>query len=152
MLGFLGKMLGTDAALSKTIAVVSSGLDSLIHTDQEKSEEAAKARTEARQMVIEWMRSTQGQNIARRVIALLIVTAWLAQYMAATGLRVASVWVTSPAKYLESANVIALSAEGMIGAVMLIISFYFAAPYMGQIVSGAMEKFGKGIPKKETDQ
>jgi len=31
----------------------------------------------------------------------------------------------------------------MTGAVMLILSFYFAAPYMGDVVKGALDRFGK---------
>ena len=35
-------------------------------------------------------------------------------------------------------------AHEMNGAMMLILGFYFAAPYMGSIVEGAMKKFGGG--------
>ena len=34
-------------------------------------------------------------------------------------------------------------ADGMTGAMMLIIGFYFAAPHMGQFVNSAMDRFSK---------
>ena len=150
MFGFLGKVLGTDKALSKTIEVVSNGLDSLVYTDQEKAEDGKKERTEVRGMVVEWMRSTQGQNLARRIIALLIVVGWLSMYFGAMGLAVASVWVVAPERYQSSAEIVGNFAQGMNDAVMLILAFYFAAPHMGQIVGPALAAFGKVPPPSKT--
>ena len=144
MLGWLGKVMGTDKALSKTIEVVSNGLDSLIHTDQEIAEEAIHERGEARKMIIQWMESTQGQNLARRFIAIVIVMAWLGQYIIAMFLSVISVWADKPQQFLDSAEIIGQYAQGMNNAVMLILAFYFAAPHMGKVVETVLAGFGKG--------
>ena len=42
-----------------------------------------------------------------------------------------------------SAALIDGRTERMTGAVMLILGFYFAAPYMGDLAQGALERFGK---------
>jgi hypothetical protein len=138
----VGKIFGTDKAITSVIDNVSKGLDALVYTDEEKAEDAAKDRSDARGMVIKWMESTQGQNLARRLIALCIVVVWLLQYLCGMILSVVGIWMNNPEKILASAEVIGIFAERMNGAVMLILGFYFAAPYMGSIVQGAMAKFG----------
>lgn len=138
----IGKIFGTDKAITSVVDNVSKGIDALIYTDEEKAVDAAKDRSAARGMVIKWMESTQGQNLARRLIALCIVIVWLLQYLCGMILSIIGIWVSDPEKILASAKVIGEFAERMNGAVMLILGFYFAAPYMGSIVQGAMAKFG----------
>lgn len=138
-----GKIFGTDKALTAVVEGVSSGLDKLIYTSEEKADDASKERAAARMMVIEWMAATKGQNIARRLIALSIVFTWLSQYISMCLLSVVAVWLDKEVadKMIESANVIGGFADKMNGAVMLILGFYFCAPYMGKMVDGAMKKF-----------
>lgn len=137
----IGKIFGTEKAITAVIDNVSKGLDALIYTDEEKAGDAAKDRAAARGMVITWMESTKGQNLARRLIALCIVFVWLFQYLSCMVMGVVGIWVDDPEKVLASAKIIGESAERMNGAVMLILGFYFAAPYMGNLVQGAMNKF-----------
>ncbi len=147
MFGFIGetvgKMLGTDKAAKSLIDNVSSGLDKLIYTDEEKAGDKALAVTEARQMVIKWLEATSGQNLARRLLALMITIVWLVQYVVMLVMALAGVWLNEVEKFNISADVIGGYAESMKGAVMLILAFYFAAPHMGSIVTGALEKFGQ---------
>lgn len=143
----LGKIFGTDKAITAVIDNVSKGLDALVYTDEEKAGDASRDRAAARGMVVSWMESTQGQNLARRLIALCIVFIWLLQYLCSMVLSVVGIWMDDPKKILSSAEVIGVFAERMNGAVMLILGFYFAAPYMGSIVQGAMAKFRKNINK-----
>lgn len=147
----IGKIFGTDKAVESVVNGVSKGLDALVYTDEEKAGDAAKDRAEARSMIIKWIDGSKGQNLARRLIALLIVTIWLLQYLGCLALSVAGVWASSPSKILASAEIVGDSAERMNGAVMLILGFYFAAPYMGGIVQVAMNKFG-GQRKIKTDK
>lgn len=150
----IGKIFGTEKALTSIVDNVSKGLDALVYTDEERAGDAAKDRADARGMVIKWMESTKGQNLARRLIALSIVAVWLFQYLACAFLGVVGVW-SKPIKqtigdttvfinsWRESALLIGESAEGLNGPIMLILGFYFAAPYMGDIAKGALKNFGK---------
>jgi len=141
--GFFGKLFGTDKAIEKGIDVVSNGLDKLIYTSEEKADDAASDRSEARKMTIEWMRTTQGQNLARRLLALIVTATWLFMYLLSTALDVASIWSETHLKALqETAGAIGTRATEMNGAMMLILGFYFAAPHMRGIVTAAMNKFG----------
>lgn len=147
---FLGRLFGSDKALAATVNGVSRGLDALVHTSEEKAQEAAAERSEARRMVVAWMTATQGQNLSRRLIALSITAVWLLQYVSAQICQLASVWVEPTIVDDKVVNLWAASADSiragageMGGAVMLILTFYFAAPHMGQIVTAAMDKFKK---------
>ena len=145
-MGFLGRLLGSPKALGDTVKAVGDGLDRFIYTKEEKAEDAAKAVTEGRNMIIRWMETTQGQNLARRIIALSITFVWLLMFIARMALPIAGIWLGAPEKWDASAKVIGDNIEQMTGAVMLILGFYFASPYLGQITNVAMDKFGK---KKE---
>ncbi len=144
-LGFIGetigKIFGTDKAAGALIDNVSNGLDKLVYTSEEKAEDQSAAVTEARQMVIKWLEATSGQNLARRLLALMITAIWLMQYVFMMAMSTVSVWVKEPTAFIESAKVMGGYAETMKGAVMLILAFYFAAPHMGSIVQGALDKF-----------
>jgi len=145
-MGFLGRLLGSPEALGDTVKAVGDGLDRFIYTKEEKAEDAAKAISEGRNMLIRWMETTQGQNLARRIIALSITFVWLLMFIARMALPIAGIWLGSPEKWDASAKVIGDNIEQMTGAVMLILGFYFASPYLGQITNVAMNKFAK---KKE---
>lgn len=139
--GFIGKLFGTEKALSSVVDGVSKGLDKLVYTDEEKAGDAAKDRTEARRMIIRWMEATQGQNLARRLIALSITSTWLLQYLSAQLCGAVAVWSNQPERWLETAGVMTKGAESMSSAVMLILAFYFAAPHMGGIAKAVTAKF-----------
>ena len=139
----LGKIFGTDKAIESVINNASAGLDKLVYTKEEEADDRAKAVSEARAMVIEWMRTTSGQNLARRLIALIVTSVWLLQYLAASALSIFAVWVEKPEQYVTSAKIMGDYADKMTGAMMLILGFYFAAPHLGAIVQVAMDKFSK---------
>lgn len=148
MFGFLGKLFGTEKALSAVVDGVSNGLDALVYTDEEKAQDAAADRSEARKMVVGWMAATQGQNLARRLIALSITGVWLGMYLLGALCSMVSIFTNSngvvTAVKMTQVGVLAKqSANDMGGAVMLILSFYFAAPYAGDIVKTALGKMKK---------
>jgi hypothetical protein len=91
------------------------------------------------------MGNTTGQKLARRLIAVSITFVWLLQYIAAWGLVVAAIFVDpETGERLKEASALTQEhSDGMTGAIMLILSFYFAAPHMDKIVGPAMERFAK---------
>jgi len=143
-MSFWGKMFGTDEAIKTTIGAVKDGLDALVYTEEEKSVDAAKERSEARSMLVGWMEATQGQNLARRVISLAITGVWLSQYVIAQiAASIAIFWLDKTAELNKLAEVNMQSADAMSGAVMLILAFYFAAPHMGDFAKAIIGKFQK---------
>ncbi len=141
-MSFWGKLFGSDKALSGVVDGITNGIDKIWYTDEEKSEDAAKAKRDAAGFLINWMESTKGQNLARRFLAMMITFVWLVQYLIAKVLLVAAVWVEEPEQLMKSAAVISADAQSMTGAMMLILGFYFAAPHMGSIAKAALQRFG----------
>jgi len=144
MTALLGRVFGTEKAMEAAVEGVSKGLDALVYTEEEKANEAAKDRAEARSMVIRWMEATNGQHLARRVIALSITSVWLMQYIFAWVVSIAGVFSSADAQdqLAKAAEMTTKHADGMTGAVMLILAFYFAAPHMDKIVGTALGRFG----------
>lgn len=144
MFATLGKIFGTEKALSGIVDGVKDGLDALVYTDEEKAQDAAKERAAARGMIVEWMSATKGQNLARRLIALMVTVVWLGQYLVAWVLDMVAIFVEPDmGKQLNAAaHLTGERADSMTGAMMLILGFYFAAPHMGQIAVAAVERFG----------
>jgi len=152
-MSFFGKLFGTEKALAGIVDGVTNGLDMLVYTDEEKAGDAAKDRSEARQMVVQWMASTQGQNLARRLIALSITGTWLGLHLLTALIGSAAaftndVGVVTAEKLHEVVEIIkSVSSMEASPAVMLILAFYFAAPHMGDIAKAVTGKFTKSVNK-----
>ena len=147
MFDIIGRLLGTDKAMSTAVTGLRDGLDALVYTDEEKATDALVERSEARQMVVRWMEATQGQNLARRLIALTVTGIWVFQYFIAMVMDVAVIWVDDiivANNISASAEVIGARASQMNGAMMLVLGFYFAANHLGKITEVAMNKFNRG--------
>lgn len=142
MIKLLKSIFGSADIVEKGLSMLERTGDALVYTEQEKAQHAKESTTEARNMIVQWMETTKGQNLARRLIALLITAVWLFMYICSISLSIVSVWVLESSKWIESAQLIGDKAQQMNGAMMLILAFYFAAPHMGKIVEGAINKFG----------
>lgn len=145
-MSFWGRLFGTEEALGKVVDHVANGLDALIYTDEEKATDAAADRSEARKMVVGWMVATQGQNLARRLIALSITGTWLGMYLISTlagmvGVFLQPEWAVSPEKMKALSDIAFGAAVDMNPPVMLILAFYFAAPHMGDIAKAVTGRF-----------
>jgi hypothetical protein len=147
MYNFLGKLFGTEKALGGIVDGVTNGLDALVYTDEEKAADAAANRAEARQMVVRWMEATQGQNLARRLIALSITGVWLGMYVVSVLSAMAGVFLGTEAaqKAAEVGKIAKGASADMNSAVMLILAFYFAAPHMSNISKAVTDKFSKKV-------
>lgn len=151
-MSFWGKLFGTEKALTGIVDGVTNGLDALVYTDEEKAADAAADRSEARKMVVGWMAATQGQNLARRLIALAITCTWLSMYLLSVLCGMIAVFTNSDgvvtAEKVSAVGIIAKTAAmDMNPAVMLILAFYFAAPHMGDIAKAVTGQFTKSVNK-----
>tara|TARA_E500000178_G_scaffold330458_1_gene362368 strand:+ start:120 stop:575 length:456 start_codon:yes stop_codon:yes gene_type:complete len=142
----IGKIFGSEKAIGAAVSGISNSLDALVYTDEEKANDAAAERQKARAMVIDWMQSTSGQALARRLIAVSITFVWLMQYIFGWVMVIAAIFVEPEIadRMREASDLTQEHADGMTGAVMLILSFYFAAPHLDKVVGPAMERFAKG--------
>ena len=138
-MAFWGRVFGSDKALEGIVDGVKNGIDALVYTDEERAGAAASDRSEARAMVVQWMESTKGQNLARRLIALSITGTWLFMYLVSAVSGMIAPF-TSDERLTVVGQVAADRAGDMNAAVMLILAFYFAAPHMSGIVEAILSK------------
>jgi hypothetical protein len=145
----IGKIFGSEKAIEGAVKGISNSLDVLVYTDEEKANDAAQERQKARAMVIDWMQATSGQALARRLIACAITFIWLLQYLFGWAMVTGAVFSDPEiaARMKEASEITQAHADSMTGAVMLILSFYFAAPHLDKVVGPAMERFSKGGKK-----
>lgn len=148
MSGFIeelaGKLFGTDKAACALVNNLSNGLDKLVYTSEEQAADHAAAVTEARQTLIDWLRTSSGQNLSRRLIALIVTAMWAGAKTVSVGLPITVIWFQKidPVKAQKTLEIVRDSSSDITSAMMLVLGFYFAAPYMGDIAKGALEKFG----------
>jgi hypothetical protein len=130
-MGIFKMLFGSPEVAVKTAGTLAKGVDSLIYTDEEK----ADARAKAMDWLGKYMEATQGQNIARRLIAVLVVIEWLLLINLGVALRLFS-WLD------ESEYVFNVLDNLVKEPFMLIIGFYFLA----RIIPAA---FGNKEPPKK---
>ena len=151
-MGILGKIFGTEEAISKSIDLIASAGDKLVYTDEEKADDKAKRAAQIDTLLIRWMETTTGQNLARRLLAVMITCVWVLMFFASTigDMIVPFLSLSADPEFInawkESSAAIDKRAEQMTGAMMLILPFYFSLPYMGTVIDGAMSKFGNKSP------
>lgn len=144
MFDWLGRLFGTDKAAASLIDNISNGLDKIYYSEEEKADDKAKAKVEASNLLINWLSSTQGSNLARRIIALSVTAIWALQYVSAMLMLAIVPWVdaqTTIDALTASATSFRESGAQIDGAMMLVLGFYFAAPHLGSVVTTAMNKF-----------
>ena len=125
--------------------------DALVYTSEEKANDRDKMVKHKDTMIANWIESSKGANMSRRFLAFLVggiwgflfIFSWISQQMA--------VWSKTVTKekleLMQSINEPFL--EQATGGMLLVLGFYFAAPYMGQIVKTAVDKFTGRSTEKE---
>jgi hypothetical protein len=164
MWNLIGKAFGSDKSVAKGLSIIESAGDKLWYTEEEKADDRAKKGLQVQQFMAQWMESTKGQELARRLLAIAIAFTWIGMYVLSALMGIIAPWLDSAipvnelglavegaistyGKLMASADALDVKADKMSGAVMLILAFYFAAPHMDKVVVAAMEKFGgKKIP------
>ena len=140
LVGLVGKIFGSTGAFDKSIGLIDKVIDTSFYTEQEKAEARGKATQQKLDFTAEWMKNTQSQNIARRVLAFGVFSLWALFQIASVATSIYGVFIADEAVGMVG-RIMQKQAEGMSGAVMLVLGFYFAAPYMGSLVHGALQKF-----------
>lgn len=149
MFKLLGKIFASDAALKSGIETIRDAGDAMFYTEEEKARHQAETQKRADQLIVDWIESSKSQNISRRFLAMLVGAIWAFLLLFSWVSEQLAVWQVEDAEKLGTMTAINQPyLELVTGAMMLILSFYFAAPYAKDIVKVAMEKFGK-TPKQE---
>lgn len=153
MLSWLGKLFGTDKAAASLVDNLSSGLDKLIYTDQEKSEDAQSAKREANQVYMQWLQSTSGSSISRRFIAIVVTIVWAAQYVGSLLMATLAPWFSDKQvvdAMMATSKALAENGDQGNAAFMCILGFYFLGNKADAMYDAAVAKMsGKNKSKNQ---
>jgi hypothetical protein len=122
-------LFGSPDAAVKTAGAIAKGIDAMVFTDEEKAEHKAKAM----EWLGKYMESTQGQNLARRMIAMVVTIQWAVLLNIAVLLQLLEADT-------KSQYVFKVMDECVNEAFMLVMIFYFGARMLAD--------FGKAKPKE----
>lgn len=127
-MGLLSKLFPGADAVGEVAKKAGDILDKSFYTKQERAEDAAKMKLAEGEHYLRWMEATQGQNVARRMIAVMITGLWaFAWFLALLG-NIARPWVSSHAEPLgESIAALQAAAGDMNTPLMLVLGFYFSS-------------------------
>lgn len=114
-MGLLSWLTGGGKTASKVIDAASSGIDMAFFTDEEKS----IANQKVLDFKLEWLKSTSGQNLARRFIAFGVVALWILAIVVAC---IAKLFSDAYSQFLFD-----VLKEIISMPFTVIIGFYFAA-------------------------
>lgn len=115
-MSFFKMLFGSPETAVKTAGAIAKGVDSLVYTEEEK----AANRARAMDWLAKYMEATQGQNLARRLIALLVTVQWMV--LVNIGVACELSGLKEKAEYVF--RVLTENVNEAFGLVML---FYFAA-------------------------
>lgn len=123
-MGWLGWLTGESKTAEKVVDGVSSGLDMMFYTDEEK----AIANGKILDWKLKYATASAGQSISRRVIATIVSSLWGLIVLAAA---VAGYFATGKDSYAN--YLMELLGSTVNTPFMIIIGFYFAAHVVGKL-------------------
>ena len=138
---FLANMFGSAKVGEKLVDNISSGIDKMWYTAEEKAEDVAKARTEGFQVYTEWLKSTSGSRLARRFIALITVGIWALEHIGAVFMAQLGVFLDDPDKFIKASEMLAGYASDNNALVGVVLLFYFGGPAATEGVKGLVTKW-----------
>ncbi|MFS1525329.1 hypothetical protein ACL7TT_14660 [Microbulbifer sp. 2304DJ12-6] len=137
-MGIWSRLWGSEKALEKGAdALIKTG-DALFYTAEEKAADSAERSARVREFLLQWIKSTSGQNIARRLIALSFTGVYLLLALVVCTL---SIWaaLTDPGQDATTLVAAASAAEEALARITypqgLIMIFYFAPTKIGEALA-----------------
>ena len=146
MWAMIAKLFGSAKAGEAIIQGTVDAVDKMWHTDEEKSDDAAQAKREGMAVYVEWLKSTSGSRIVRRLIASTVTGIWAVEHIMSVILETSAVFAdevgaVTATKLTLAGNNLASHANdnaGLVGAVLL---FYFGGPVAIDASKGLIEKW-----------
>lgn len=160
MFKFISKMFGSEKAGEALVDGISSSIDKIWYTDEEKADAVAVARTEGFAVYTEWLKSTSGSRLARRFLAIIVTGPWafahtlsmlldaLAPFISGTEEiaelvhgEVTMMTVMTSDKYIAAANSLSANASENNSLVGVVLMFYFGGPVAGDAIGKMVTKW-----------
>lgn len=137
MISLLGRLFGSTNAGEAVLNGAVEAVDKIWYTEEEKAEDVAKAKTEAFAVYREWLESTSGSRVARRLLAMGAFGIWSLQHLSAMMFQLIAIWKVDP-RFTEAATVLGDVASSNNALVGLVFAFYFGGPVLVDATKGAV--------------
>jgi hypothetical protein len=116
------KLFGAPEVISKGVDAVINAGDALVFTEEEKS----RANQKILDFTLRYVTATSGQNIARRLIAIMVVGVWTVFSVGAFILAIWSGFSTAPGPENALEELIGVMDALVSDPVSIVMAFYFA--------------------------
>lgn len=145
-MGLIGRLFGNPGDIAKAGETLMKGFDDLIYTKQEKAQDLIRQEqkdvSEGRQVLISWMETSKGQNLSRRLLAILFVCTYVLMFIIMTLFAILSIWHGE--KLQLASEILGGAIDDLDSTVMLIVGFYFAAPHLKNFLPNRNKKTEQG--------
>ena len=116
---------------SQIITGVKEGLDALFFTNEEKAQHAS----EAFKLYLEWIKATQGHNVSRRFLAVVVALLWTFLVLLTVLVKIVEItlgWMEGASEFVFTVltDVVALPFAG-------VMAFYFATQLLQRSIGAA---------------
>ena len=148
-MGFLKALFpGADAAgavVEKSLGMI----DKAFYTDQEKAEDARRAKRAIMDEYLRWMEATSGQNRARRALALLVASLWAFTWILSLLLDVLAPWLSPDiSNEVRQSSAVLKDAAGEMSLMFgMVMTFYFAMRPANGLIDAFKAKHTKSEDK-----
>ena len=140
MIGLLGRIFGTPGAIRDVAKAARDGIDSLVYTKEEKAQDKSRSDDKERDAILDWLRSTQGQNLARRIIGIGVFLLWSGMWACAGLSHIISIWVSDAARWVSTSEALFAYANEISGEFLVVLTFYFGAPMAGKAIDALLTR------------
>jgi len=134
MFQWLGKIFATDKSIESGLSMIEKAGDALVYTDEEKAAARDSMIKHKDTMITNWIESSKSANLARRFLAVLVSCIWSFLLMFSWASQQFAVWTSNidAEKIKQMKEINDPFLEQATGGMMLVLAFYFAAPYVGR--------------------
>ena len=138
-MGLLSALFPSAKVAGEVVKGATDLIDKAFYTDQEKADDAAKAKRQAIEEYLRWLEATSGQNRARRCIALVITALWALTWLLSFATSLATPWVaeTYAARLSDTTAALHQAGSDINAPFMLVLAFYFGSRMIGGLVGKA---------------
>ncbi|WP_444884682.1 hypothetical protein [Microbulbifer sp. PSTR4-B] len=124
-MSFWSRLWGSEKALEKGAdALIKTG-DALFYTAEEKAQDSDQRNAQVCEFLLQWIKSTSGQNIARRLIALSFTGVYLLLLLVVAILSVRAA-LADPGQGATALAAAATAAEGVLAKATETLALYFS--------------------------
>ena len=145
-MSLIGRIFGSEKASESLVKTGLKMIDDAFYTDAERASDHMKERIQVAKSVQQWMESSGGPNLARRVIAMGIFGMWAFLWASSVIVHIATIFVGDPVlrEVMDTVSTDARDYAVEINAEMiLVLGYYFAAPQIDKFAAPLVAKLSK---------